>query len=119
MGAALLGAVPLAGCADLMQRSTLAPEWFNAKAQEVQGAGYPELSRIPATRNSLETQEQWETAAASLETEAAKIDQRATAFAGIDNDLGDGAAPPTEESIRAMAAQMRAKVEETEAAPRN
>jgi hypothetical protein len=89
-----------------MQRSTIAPEWFQAKAVEVKGEGYPALAEIPVQRGTSSDQPEWEAAAASLRAAAAKFEV----------DLDAAGAIPTEEEIRARAAQMRAKVEGDEAA---
>ena len=105
VGAALLG-----GCADLMQRSTIAPEWFQAKAVEVKGEGYPEFKDIPTAEGVKGALAQWEAEAEDLRKEATKVE---TQFA---------ATPPplTEEEIRAKAAQWRAEVDEaTAAAPQD
>jgi hypothetical protein len=108
MAVLLIGGAALSGgCADLMQRSAVAPDWFNAKAEEFQGKGYPELSEIPTKRGSTEDQPAWETAARSTLAEAAKIEQ-ATASAPPN---------PTEEEDRAMAAQLRALVDGVPASP--
>jgi hypothetical protein len=104
--AAFAGASLLGGCADLMQRSTFAPEWFQAKAVEVKGEGYPELADIPQARDVTGKQDDWETDAARLRAEAAKVDEKT-------NQLGP---LPTDEEIRAMAAQLRARLGEVEEA---
>jgi hypothetical protein len=102
VGAALLG-----GCADLMQRSTIAPEWFQAKAVEVKGEGYPELKDVPTAEGVKGAVAQWEAEAQSLRKEAAKVEAQ---FAATPP-------PPTEEEIRAMAAQWRAEVDGAAAKP--
>jgi hypothetical protein len=104
-GALACAALTMGGCADLMQRSTIAPEWFQAKALEVKGEGYPDIADIPEARGSTSDQAQWDAAAISLQAEAAKIEAK----------LGEGA-NPTEEEIRATAAQLRAQVEGGKAA---
>ena len=102
VGAALLG-----GCADLMQRSTIAPEWFQAKAVEVKGEGYPEFKDIPTAEGVKGALAQWEAEAEDLRKEAAEIEAQLAA------------APPalTEEEIRAKAAQWRAEVDGSAAPP--
>ncbi len=102
-GAALTG-----GCADLMQRSTIAPEWFQAKAIEVKGEGYPELAEIPAAQGVADSQASWEAEAAALKAEAAQIEASAP-----DEPV------PTDEELRAKAAQLRALVEKGRAAADN
>lgn len=105
--AAFAGAALLGGCADLMQRSTIAPDWFQAKAVEVKGEGYPELKDIPTAKGIKGTQAEWETAAAGLRTDAAEVDAK----------TGQGKPYPTDEELRAKAAQLRARLGLEEAAP--
>jgi hypothetical protein len=99
-GGLACAALTMGGCADLMQRSTIAPEWFQAKAIEVKGQGYPKIADIPEAKGSTADQAQWDAAATSLQAEAAKIDAKLSEVAN-----------PTEEEIRATAAQLRAQVE--------
>jgi hypothetical protein len=94
-------ALSVGGCADFMQRTSMAPDWFQAKAKEFQGQGYPELSKIPEKRGSEADQAQWDAAAVSLSAKAAEID---AATAGVPPN-------PTPEEDRATAAQLRALVE--------
>ena len=103
VGAALTG-----GCADLMQRSTIAPEWFQAKAVEVKGEGYPEFKDIPTAEGVKGALAEWEAEAQALRTKAAEVEAQYAA-----------AGPPdmTEEEIRAMAAQWRAEVDRQPATP--
>jgi hypothetical protein len=96
-GAALSG-----GCADLMQRSTIAPEWFQAKAVEVKGEGYPEFKDIPTAEGVKGALAEWEAEAQSLRTKSAEVDAK---FASVPP-------PPTDEEVRAMAAQWRAELDE-------
>jgi hypothetical protein len=107
MTAPFLGMMGLGGCADLMQRSQAAPEWFQAKAKEFQGQGYPDLSKIPAKRGTNADQPAWDAAAASLSAKVAEINAAAASAPPI----------PTPEEDRAMAAQWRALVEKGTAAP--
>jgi hypothetical protein len=95
------GALVLGGCADFMQRTSTAPDWFQAKAKEFQGQGYPELTKIPEKRGSEKDQAEWDAAAASLSAKAAEIN---AATAGVPPN-------PTPEEDRATAAQLRAQVE--------
>jgi len=102
-----IGSVALAGgCADVMQQSyiaQIAPEWFEAKAVEVKGEGYPELTDIPETRAvSGGNRQDWEKRAEALKAEAAELEARLNAEGGF----------RTEDEIRATAAQWRACVEE-------
>jgi hypothetical protein len=99
-GGLACAALTTGGCADLMQRSTIAPEWFQAKAIEVKGEGYPKIADIPEARGSTADQAQWDAAATTLQAEAKEIEAK----------LGESA-NPTEEEIRATAAQLRAQVE--------
>lgn len=107
---AALGCIALTGgCADLMQQSyisQIAPEWFEAKAIEVKGEGYPELADIPEVRAVDGTRAQWETRAAALKEEAARLEAKLAA---------DGPITPGE-TVRATAAQWRATLEEGAAA---
>jgi hypothetical protein len=106
-GVFALAALGLGGCADLMQRTQTAPDWFEAKAKEFQGQGYPELSKIPEKRGTNSDQAAWDTAGAALAAKAAEMNAAAAA-----------AAPTTTpEEDRATAAQWRALVEKGTAAP--
>jgi hypothetical protein len=96
------GAAMTGGCADLMQRSTIAPEWFQAKAVEVKGEGYPDLSDIPSAKQVAGSQASWVAEAAALKAEAAKIEASAGPVQPI----------PTDEELRAKAAQLRALLED-------
>ena len=102
--AGLLGASLLGGCADLMQRSTIAPEWFQAKAVEVKGEGYPDIRDIPQSRGPTGAAVEWEGEAAALKNQAAKIEAAAA-------QTGEGETLPTDEELRAKAAQMRALID--------
>lgn len=93
-GLALLG-----GCADLMGRSVVAPEWFEAKAEEVKGQGYPDLYSVPQAQ-PFTPRSDWEDVARQLEAEAAPLREAARNDEGV----------PTSEEIRARAAQLRAGV---------
>ena len=97
VGAALSG-----GCADLMQRSTIAPEWFQAKAVEVKGEGYPQFGDIPTAVGVKGAVDQWEAEAQDLRKQAAAVDAK----------IANAPPTPTEEEIRAKAAQWRAEVDE-------
>jgi hypothetical protein len=101
----LLGACLLGGCADLMQRSTIAPEWFQAKAIEVKGEGYPDLKDIPESRGPTGGAPEWEAEAAALRSAGAALEAKAAETGAL----------PTEEEVRARAAQLRAQLEGTEA----
>jgi hypothetical protein len=90
-----------------MQRSTIAPEWFQAKAVEVKGEGYPELRDIPTAQGVRGALAEWEAEAQDLRREAAEVQSQ----------LASIPPPPTEEEIRAKAAQWRAEVEGTAAPP--
>ena len=103
--AGLLGASLLGGCADLMQRSTIAPEWFQAKAVEVKGEGYPDIRDIPQSRGPTGGAAEWEGEAAALKSQAAKIEADAAKTAA------EGETLPTDEELRAKAAQMRALID--------
>ena len=99
-GLALLG-----GCADIMQQQTIAqiaPDWFEEKALEVKGQGYPDLNDIPQARKVGTTQAQWDKNATGLKEQAAKLEAELNAQGAIRSD----------EDVRATAAQWRACVEE-------
>lgn len=95
------------GCADLMQRSTIAPEWFQAKAVEVKGEGYPEFKDIPTAEGVKGALAQWEAEAQDLRKDAAEVEAQLALIPP----------PLTEEEIRAKAAQWRAEVDGQRAAP--
>ncbi len=102
-GAALMG-----GCADIMSQSAIsqiAPEWFEEKAVEVKGEGYPKLADIPEIRPVEGNKASWDRMAAALKDQAAKLEAKLQA---------DGAIP-SDEDVRATAAQWRACVEEGKA----
>ena len=102
-GTALLG-----GCADIMQQqaiSQIAPDWFEQKAIEVKGEGYPELAEIPQTRPASSTRAQWDRQAEALKNQAAQLEAQLNAQGQI----------ATDEAVRARAAQWRACVEERKA----
>ncbi|HEX5007869.1 MAG TPA: hypothetical protein VFV70_12195 [Hyphomonadaceae bacterium] len=106
IGLVAAGAALSGGCADLMQRSTIAPEWFQAKAVEVKGEGYPEFKDIPTAEGVKGALAEWEAEAQDLRKEAAAVEAQ----------LASASPPPTEEEIRAKAAQWRAEVDEKVAA---
>lgn len=102
--AGLAGLTLLPGCADLMQQtaiSQIAPEWFEAKAVEVKGEGYPELADIPAVRPFEGTQRQWTREATELKASAEKLEAARPSPTDI----------RTADEIRASAAQWRALAE--------
>ena len=109
MGRLIARAIPaaaaalfLGGCADLMTRSTIAPEWFQAKAVEVKGQGYPSLGEIPEQRGEkAPSAAAWQADKDALQKQAKDI-EAATATTDI---------PLTDEQIRARAAQLRALTE--------
>lgn len=93
-----------AGCANIMEQSgisQIAPEWFEEKAVEVKGQGYPELADIPAVRPVSGTIAEWRQQADTLKVSAEQLE---TAQA-------DQVAARTPEEIRAMAARWRALAE--------
>ena len=89
----------LGGCADLMGRSVVAPDWFEAKAEEVKGQGYPDLYAVPE-ESEFTSREDWEAVTTELQAEAAPLRDAATA----EEEAMSSAA------IRARAAQLRAGV---------
>jgi hypothetical protein len=108
--AGLAAMATMAGCADLMQQSAisqLAPEWFEEKAGEVKGEGYPELADIPEVRPFEGNLKQWQTQASELKASADQLEARKATEAPY----------PTPEEIRATAAQWRALAEGTAQPP--
>ncbi len=98
----------LAGCADIMEQgaiSQIAPEWFEEKAIEVKGEGYPELQDIPEIRQPKQTANQSVSTAEALKAQAARMEAKLVADGII----------PADEDVRARAAQWRACVEEKKA----
>jgi hypothetical protein len=104
----LAGLSMTTGCADIMQQSAvsqIAPEWFAAKAIEVKGEGYPELSDVPQVRPFNGTLKEWKTQADALKTDAEALEARNTPEQDV----------RTPDEIRATAAQWRALAEGTAA----
>lgn len=104
--AGLAGLTLSAGCANIMEQSAIsqiAPEWFDEKATEVKGEGYPELADIPAVRPVSGSIAEWRKQADVLKASAEQLEAlNATPVASR-----------TPEEIRAMAAQWRALAEGT------
>ncbi|MDZ4762210.1 MAG: hypothetical protein SGJ21_14185 [Alphaproteobacteria bacterium] len=107
MAVLLFAGFAAGGCADLMNRSTVAPEWFQAKAKEVEGEGYPKLADVPVERGATDDRPVWEAEAEGLRAEAQTIE----------TETASDATPPTAEEIRAKAAQLRALTEKGSAPP--
>ena len=108
IAAGISGAALLGGCADIMQQqaiSQISPDWFEQKAIEVKGEGYPELAEIPQTRPVSGTRAQWDKQAEALKNQAAQLEATLNAQGQI----------ATDEAVRARAAQWRACVEEKRA----
>lgn len=102
--AGLAGLTLSAGCANIMEQSAIsqiAPEWFEEKASEVKGEGYPELADIPQVRPVNGSVAEWRKQADTLKTSADALEAIPT----------DQTAIRTPEEIRAMAAQWRALAE--------
>ena len=101
----ILGCTVLtAGCADLMQQSyisQIAPEWFEAKAVEVKGEGYPELADVPEVRKAESTLAQSDEGATALKDAATKLEAQLAAQGVIRSD----------DEVRATAARWRATLE--------
>lgn len=101
----ILGCTALtAGCADLMQQSyisQIAPEWFEAKAVEVKGEGYPELADVPEVRKAESTLAQSDEGATALKDAATKLETQLAAQGVIRSD----------DEVRATAARWRATLE--------
>jgi hypothetical protein len=108
--AGLAGLTLSAGCANIMEQSAIsqiAPEWFEEKAGEVKGEGYPELADIPEVRPVSGSVAEWRRQADSLKTSAEQLEALP---AGTE-------ATRTPEEIRAMAARWRALAEGTAVPP--
>ena len=106
-----LGGLTLsAACANIMEQSAIsqiAPEWFEEKAGEVKGEGYPELADIPEVRPVVGSVAEWKRQADTLKTSADQLEA-----------IPAGSEPTrTPEEIRAMAARWRALAEGTAVPP--
>ena len=104
--AGLAGLTLSAGCANLMEQSAIsqiAPEWFEEKAGEVKGEGYPELADIPQVRPVSGNVAEWRKQADTLKTSADQLEAIPA----------ETTATRTPEEIRAMAARWRALAEGT------
>jgi hypothetical protein len=102
--AGLAGVAFSAGCANIMEQSgisQIAPEWFEEKAVEVKGEGYPELADIPELRPVSGSIAEWRKQAHTLKTSAEQLETVPS----------DQVATRTPEEIRAMAARWRALAE--------
>jgi hypothetical protein len=83
-----------------MQRSTIAPDWFQAKAQEVKGEGYPVLKDVPEVRGSNSGGvAAWKGEADTLRAKGQELDAKA------------GEPIPTDEEVRAREALIRAQLD--------
>jgi len=106
-----LGGLALsAGCANIMEQSAvsqIAPEWFEEKAGEVKGEGYPELGDIPEVRPVAGSVAEWKRQADTLKTSADQLEAIPAASEST----------RTPEEIRAMAARWRALAEGTAVPP--
>lgn len=96
-----LPAVAAGGCANIMEARQQAPVWFEQAQREIKGEGYPDLCEVPEARATSGTAQTWETEASSLRVQAAAIEAKVAAQGPI----------PTDEEIRARAAQLRAEAE--------
>jgi hypothetical protein len=98
------------GCANIMEQSAIsqiAPEWFEEKATEVKGEGYPELADIPEVRPVTGSVAEWRQQANTLKGSAAELEAL----------NAEPLAAQTPEEIRAMAARWRALAEGTAVPP--
>ena len=98
-GGLALATLALSGCADLMTKAPVAPAWFQAKAVEVKGEGYPNIHNVPKVRGDNTNVAAWDAEDASLKQSGATI-------AAQTSDT-----PPTSDEIRARAADLNARVE--------
>jgi hypothetical protein len=102
--AGLAGLTLSAGCANIMEQSgisQIAPEWFEEKAVEVKGEGYPELADIPPVRPVSGSAAEWRQQADTIKASAEQLETVPS----------DQVATRTPEEIRAMAARWRALAE--------
>lgn len=109
LAAGLGGASLLSGCASVMEQSyiaSIAPGWFEEKAVEVKGEGYPKLRDIPEVRPFEGSRADWETGGVELKSEAGKLESKAAAEGPV----------RTDEEVRASAAQLRAQIDAAAAA---
>jgi hypothetical protein len=81
--------------------SQIAPEWFEAKAVEVKGEGYPELADVPEVRKAESTLAQSDEGATALKDAATKLETQLAAQGVIRSD----------DEVRATAARWRATLE--------
>jgi hypothetical protein len=108
--AGLCGLTLSSGCANILEQSAIsqiAPEWFEEKAGEVKGEGYPELADIPEVRPVVGSVAEWRGQADTLKTSADQLE-------AIPAGPGSMRTP---EEIRAMAARWRALAEGTAVPP--
>jgi hypothetical protein len=96
----ILALSALPGCADLMAKSAVAPAWFQSKAVEVKGEGYPDIHKVPKVRGDFKDQPAWDAEDKKLKGLAQNVDAQSSA------------AIPDADTIRATAAQMRAAAEQ-------
>lgn len=96
-----LPAAAAGGCGSIMEARQQAPVWFEQAQREIKGEGYPDLCEVPETRAASAPAATWEAEASALRADAAVIQAKVAAAGPI----------PTEEEIRARAAQLRAEAE--------
>src|ERR1700753_3017022 len=75
----ILAASALSGCADLMAKSAVAPDWFQSKAVEVKGEGYPDIHKVPKARGDFKDQPVWDAEDKKLKGMAQSIDAQTAA----------------------------------------
>lgn len=97
----LAASASVTGCSTIVERTAGAPEWFNAKSVEIRGDGYPDLRDVPNVRPPLQTAVETEQRASTLKVELKSIEDQAS------DPI------PTPDEIRARAAQLRAKADES------
>lgn len=95
----LLPAVAAGGCANLMTVQQQAPVWFEQAQREIAGEGYPDLCEVPAAKSAAVNEAQWDREANQLRVNGAAMDRAIERLGPI----------PTDEEIRASAAQVRAE----------
>ncbi len=94
----LLPAVAASACSSIATVQQQAPAWFDQASREIKGEGYPDLCDIPSAKNNKVNEAAWDAEAKAVRADEKAMLDRAAALGPV----------PTDEQIRATAAQMRA-----------
>lgn len=97
----LLPAAAASGCSSIATVKQQAPAWFEQAQREIKGEGYPDLCDVPAAKNNKVNEAAWDAEAKDIRADEKAMLDRAKALGPI----------PTDEEIRATAAQMRAEAD--------